>query len=75
MVTVYTKNRCAACTATKKKMTQLGIPYTEINVQEAPEALETLKKLGWQQLPVVEHKTTSWSGFQPDRIENLKFIL
>lgn len=31
-ITVYTTSSCVQCTATKKKLNQLGIRYTEIPV-------------------------------------------
>lgn len=72
-ITVFTKNDCAQCTATKKMMTEKGIEFTEVNVLEDKRALERLKLHGYQSLPVVAvgGLDNSWSGFRPDRIGEL----
>lgn len=75
MVTVYTKDNCNQCRATKTKLGLLKIPYVEINIEHDAEARAQLLAQGWKQMPVVKHETTSWAGFRPDRIENLKYIL
>lgn len=73
MVVVYTKNRCVACTQTKKMLDKLGIEYEIINVSENDDAREQLLAEGWLQMPVVKvGNITSWSGFQPEKISLIK---
>ena len=72
MITVYSKPNCMACTFTKKFLEEKDIAYTSYDVYENDEALNTVKELGFQSLPVVviEGKKP-FSGFQPDRLEAL----
>ena len=53
MITVYTKNNCASCTFTKRKLQELGVNYQERNIDEVPEDLEYLMLCGLRSLPVV----------------------
>ena len=78
-ITIYTKDNCQQCEATKKKFHSLGVPYNEINLDEDAEAVDFVKKLGYSQAPVVfvswwDDATDGvieqhWSGFRPDRIK------
>lgn len=71
MVKVYSKKNCMQCKMTKRKLTQLGIQFEEHRIDEEPAALAHVKALGFQQVPVVETSDSSWSGFRPNRIEEL----
>jgi len=72
-VTVYTKNRCQPCKATTRKLTELGIAFDTINVDEDPAARDLLVAEGWRESPVV--KTASgraWSGYHPGELASLE---
>lgn len=58
---------------TKKQLTALGIQYVETNIETDTEALEKVKDLGFNTVPVVLDRETGdiWSGFRPDKIKNL----
>lgn len=71
-VTVYTKPRCVQCTATYRALDKAGVPYKSVDISVDADALSTLKELGFQQAPVVSSPVGNWSGFQPDKIEELK---
>ena len=72
-VTVYTQPGCAPCAASKRKLTKLGIPFTEKDVSVDFEAREEIISLGFQQTPVVKvGESDSWAGYRPDRIEGIK---
>lgn len=68
-VTVYTKDRCQPCAATKRKLTELGIAFTERNVDHDERAADHLRASGFQAAPVVFTETDSWSGYDPARIQ------
>lgn len=68
-ITVYTTSSCVQCTATKKKLNQLGIRYTEIPVTD--QIAEELRTNGFTGLPVVATDTSSWQGFRPDKIREI----
>jgi glutaredoxin-like protein NrdH len=70
-VTVFTKPACTQCNATYRALDKKGIAYTTVDISKDEVGLERLKALGFQQAPVVETSTDSWSGFRPDKIEEL----
>lgn len=74
MVVVYSKPVCVQCTATKRRLDTLGIEYTTIDVTEDEQAFAELKERGFQQVPVVNVGDDWWSGFQPDKIDELKSV-
>jgi len=71
MVTIYTKNNCVQCDATKRMMDKLGVEYETVNISDYPEELDKLIALGYRAAPVVITDNDSWAGFQPDRITGL----
>lgn len=75
MLTVYYKPNCIQCEMTKIWLDQNKIPYDTVDVIENPEALEEIKSLGFKSMPVVtldEHFENAWSGYNLDRLEELK---
>lgn len=70
-VTVYTKPSCVQCTATYRALDSKGIEYEVLDVSTDEQALETVKALGYLQAPVVIADDEHWSGFRPDRIDDL----
>lgn len=71
-ITVYTKPSCVQCDMTSRALDNKGIEYNTLDLSEDPAALEHVKELGYLQAPVIvaddgEH----WSGFRPDKIEEL----
>lgn len=60
------------CNFTKKYLEDNQIPYKEMNVEENQEALERVKSLGFQSLPVVEIEgEEAFFGFRPERLAQL----
>ena len=75
MLTVYSKPNCIQCEMTKMWLTQNKIQFESVDVSEHPEKLEEIKLNGFQQLPTVtldEYFYNAWSGFNVDRLEELK---
>lgn len=70
-VTVYTKPSCVQCSATYRALESKGIEYNVRDVSEDSEALQTVKELGYLQAPVVVTEEEHWSGFRPDKIDQL----
>lgn len=77
-ITIYTKDNCQQCEATKKKFHSLGVPYNEIDLDEDAGAVDFVRWLGYSQAPVVVVSRCEdnnvvidqhWSGFRPDRIK------
>lgn len=71
LITIYTKNNCMQCVATKNIMDKQGLAYQLINLDDQPEAIDNLKALGYRQLPVVMADEDHWSGFRPDKLMRL----
>lgn len=69
MVVVYEKPSCVQCTMTTKLLDKEGIPYKTISLVDDPDAISTIKELGYLAAPVVVVGEVSWSGFRPDKIE------
>jgi glutaredoxin-like protein NrdH len=73
-VTVYTKNNCQPCRATKRNLDAAGVEYVERNIDVDPDALDRLIAAGFREAPVVivdrgpDREPLSWSGFRPDLI-------
>ncbi|MFD1715045.1 glutaredoxin-like protein NrdH [Amnibacterium flavum] len=70
-ITVYSKPSCVQCTATYRALDKKGIEYEIFDVSVDEQALQTVKDLGYMQAPVVVTDDGHWSGFRPDRIEEL----
>lgn len=70
-VTVYTKPSCVQCTATYRALDSKGVEYEVVDISEDAAALETVKELGYLQAPVVITDEDHWSGFRPDKIDEL----
>ena len=71
MVTVYSKPACVQCTATYTRLDSKGIDYEVLDLSQDNAALEQVKSLGYLQAPVVVTDNDHWSGFRPDKIDEL----
>src|SRR3546814_792763 len=70
-ITVYTKPSCVQCTATYRALDSKGIEYEVHDLSQDADALEQVKALGYLQAPVVITDEDHWSGFRPDKIDEL----
>ncbi len=70
-VTVYTKPSCVQCTATYRALNAKGIEFEIFDVSVDEKALQAVKDLGYLQAPVVITDDEHWSGFRPDKIDEL----
>lgn len=70
-ITVYSKPSCVQCDATYRALNKQGLEYDVVDITTDPEALESVKALGYQQAPVVFAGGDHWSGFRPDKIKAL----
>ncbi|CAK9884053.1 MAG: Glutaredoxin-like protein NrdH [Candidatus Erwinia impunctatus] len=71
-IIIYTKDDCVQCHATKNAMDKRGIGYQLINLDNQPDEADTLRAMGYRQLPVVVTENEHWSGFRPDKIMSLR---
>ncbi|WP_336653545.1 MULTISPECIES: glutaredoxin-like protein NrdH [unclassified Leucobacter] len=70
-ITVYTKPSCVQCTATYRALDAKGIEYDVRDLTTDEAALQAVKDLGYLQAPVVTAGDEHWSGFRPDKIQEL----
>ena len=70
-ITVYTKPSCVQCTATYRALDSKGIEYEIHDLSQDADALEQVKALVYLQAPVVITDGDHWSGFRPDKIDEL----
>ncbi|MFC4431026.1 glutaredoxin-like protein NrdH [Citricoccus alkalitolerans] len=71
-VTVYSKPACAQCNATYRALEKKGVACETVDLSQDPEALQRVRDLGYMQAPVIITETGDhWSGFRPDKIEEL----
>ena len=70
MVTVYSINECSWCKKTKSYLTQKGISYTEVNVEEDLDGLKELLTIsGQQSVPVLDIDGQVVIGFDRNKID------
>ncbi|GAA1681213.1 NrdH-redoxin [Citricoccus zhacaiensis] len=75
-VTVYSKPDCVQCNATYRALEKKGIDYETVDLSQDVDALERIRTLGYMQAPVVVTATGDhWSGFRPDKIEELAQVV
>lgn len=71
-ITIYSKQNCGPCIATKSAMKRAGIHFTEV---ETSESVERLKELGFTSVPVIiiqtEKGAFGWCGYRPEFINKL----
>lgn len=70
-ITVYSKPACVQCNATYRALDKRGLEYEVIDITEDPSALDRVKSLGYMQAPVVVTDEGHWSGFRPDKIDEV----
>ncbi|MDH2914495.1 glutaredoxin-like protein NrdH [Kosakonia sp. HypNH10] len=70
-ITIYTRDDCVQCHATKRAMESRGFEFEMVNIDHVPDAANQLRAMGFRQLPVVVAGETKWSGFRPDMINRL----
>lgn len=70
-ITVYSKPACPQCTATYRKLDDLGHEYQVVDISQDGSARDYVMSLGHLQAPVVVASDESWSGYRPDRIAAL----
>ena len=74
-VTVYEKNNCVQCEATKRWLRKAKIEFDTVNLEESPDAMTKVQMLGHSAAPVVITDTDNWSGFRISKLEKLKIQL
>lgn len=67
-IIIYTKPDCVQCNATYRALDRQGFDYRVVDLTQDQQALNHVKSLGYQQVPVIIAGDDHWSGFRPDKI-------
>lgn len=67
-IIIYSKPDCVQCHATYRALDRQGIDYQVIDLTQDSHALNLVKSLGYQQVPVIIAGDDHWCGFRPDKI-------
>lgn len=73
-VTVFTSHGCPQCRFTERYLHDHNIPARVIDVSQAPDAAEYLRREGFSGLPVVfpaDPTIKPWAGFRPTLLDGL----
>ena len=70
-ITVFGKKGCMQCKMTASIFTDNDIDFDYIDIEDVPGARKYINRLGFQGLPVVICGGASWSGFQPEKINDI----
>jgi len=70
-ITVYSKPSCVQCTATYRALETRGLSFEILDLSVDEVAFEQIKALGYLQAPVVVTDDDHWSGFRPDKLDEL----
>ncbi len=68
---VLTKPACVQCTATYRDLDAKGVEYSIEDLADDLELLDIAKRAGCLQAPVVITHDDYWTGFRPDKIDEL----
>ena len=63
-IKVYTKNMCGYCTMAKNYLTNKGIEFEAINIEETPEARDFVINEGHRTMPQIYIDNKSIGGYQ-----------
>jgi glutaredoxin len=53
MITVYSKNNCPFCVQAKQLLESKGVSYTEVNIEQDPDARQMLVDQGLRSVPQI----------------------
>ena len=59
------------CKMVKRFLSEHGVSYTEINIDDEPAAKEALINEGFQSLPVVKANDVTFTGFRPEELRKI----
>lgn len=72
-VTVFSTPNCFPCRMTKRKLTDMGVKFTERDVTQDEEANQLIQGMGYKSVPVVLLGTGEhWQGFDPGKLEKIE---
>ena len=71
-ILIYTKNQCVQCQMSKNVLNDLGINYTEKNIDTNDKFMDEAKGTGYKSMPIIlKDGQVIASGFMPDVLNQL----
>lgn len=70
-ITVYGQPHCQGCTATRRHLARAGVKFLARDVTDSDTARAEVEALGYSSLPVVVAGDMHWSGYRPDKLNQL----
>ena len=71
-ILIYTKNQCVQCQMSKNVLNDLGINYTEKNIDTNDKFMDEAKATGYKSMPIIlKDGQVIASGFMPDVLNQL----
>ena len=71
-ILIYTKDQCVQCQMSKNILNDLGISYTEKNVDTNEKFMDEAKVTGYKSMPIIlKDGQVIASGFMPDVLNQL----
>jgi len=71
-ITVYSKDNCSNCEATKNLLNNRGIDFEEVNISHDEEGLNFIKENGYKSVPVtITDKGQVIQGFNINELSQL----
>ena len=71
-ILIYTKNQCVQCQMSKNVLNDLGINYTEKNIDTNDKSMDEAKATGYKSMPIIlKDGQVIASGFMPDVLNQL----
>lgn len=71
MIKVYSKNNCPQCRMVKRFLKEHNLEFTEVNIEEQPEAREYLMNMNLKTVPVTEVDGQVILGFNVPELRQL----
>lgn len=70
-VTVYAKQHCPQCDATKRQFAKQGVDFDLVDLTDNRELVDEFIAKGFRQTPIVVTDEETWSGYRPDLIRKV----
>lgn len=74
MLMLYTRPGCGPCAGLKRRLTTMGLPFTEVDILQNPDAAARIKDAKFTTVPVLEDTTTGhmWPGVDTEELVAFK---
>ena len=71
LIRVFTQPNCQQCRLTEQFLNQHHIQYLSVDITKHSQYRSSLLNQGFHTTPIVMTDNAKWTGFRPDRLNNL----